>query len=176
MISGCYGQQESLPQDQVSLKALPLPVLGQPCLAGIPQYWTEQCSAWHCYWVWQCGLSPSLPVPVWTLFCHHGRQWHSSPCWQDTGHLLPRGTQLCGLGMGGSWWQQAGGAARSTGMVSQHPGTGTTAQEHHAQGCLLGALEGLGGKAGSKDLLHPSLSTGTALLHSISSPNPLPSM
>lgn len=35
-----------------------------------------------------------------------------------------------------------------------------------------GALEGLGGKAGSEGLLHPRLPTGTILLHSIISPNP----
>lgn len=38
-----------------------------------------------------------------------------------------------------------------------------------------GALEGLGGKAGSEGLLHPPLPTETIPLHSITSPNPLPS-
>lgn len=47
---------------------------------------------------------PSLPLPVWTLYCHHGTEWHSSPCCQDTGHLLPqRDPALPGLA-----WEASG--------------------------------------------------------------------
>lgn len=38
-----------------------------------------------------------------------------------------------------------------------------------------GALEGLGGEAGSEGFLYPPLLTGTVLLHSTTSPNSLPS-
>lgn len=57
-------------------------------------------------------------------------------------------------------------------MVSQHPKLRSIV----LRAAYWGVLGRLGGKAGSKGLLHPSLPTGTILLHSIFSPNPLPPM
>lgn len=56
--------------------------------------------------------------------------------------------------------------------VSQRLGRGAQSLGASALGAVYwGALEGLGGEAGSKGLLHPPLLTRTVLLHSITSPN-----
>lgn len=174
MVSGCYGQQEPLPQNRVSLKALPLRVLGQPCPAVMTQHWTHQCSAWHCRRVRQCGLSrPSLSL--------YGRctvttvDSGTPPRAGRTHATFPRGTQLCQA--------QHGRLLVSPGWASsEEHGDGEPARGQRGpklrsiviRAAYWGVLEGLRGKAGSRSLLQPSLLAGTMLLHSIFSPNPLP--
>lgn len=173
MISGCYGQQESLPQNQVFLKALPLQALGQPCPAGMPQYWTHQCSAWHCHWVWQRGLSrPSL-----SLYGCRTVTTGESGTSPQAGTSFPRGTQLCRAQHGRLLVTP--GWASSEEHSDGEPAPGQRAPKLRnivLRAAYWRVLEGLGGKAGSKGLLNSSLPTGTILLHSIFSPNPLPPM
>lgn len=95
MVSGRYGQQELLPQNQETLEALPLRVLRkpcpEPCPSGVPQRWTRQQSAWHRCWVTAAAQAVlSLPLPAQVLCWHHGKEQHSSPRRQDTRHLLPQ--------------------------------------------------------------------------------------